>query len=163
AYIWTTASADNANNTMNEAHPTYLPINPENQKKWLVDLTKDVIKNGGTGVIYWEPAWVSSSCRTQWGIGSHQENATFFDFQNNLQLNGGIGFLEENYLSSIFEPEINSNIHFSGNLGFVDITIDESEQFLSRLEYRIINGAGQTVESGRINALPTTTNGYRWE
>lgn len=163
AYIWTTASADNANNTMNEAHPSYLPINPENQKKWLADLTKEVVKNGGTGVIYWEPAWVSSTCRTQWGTGSHQENATFFDFQNNLQLNGGIGFFKENYLTSIFGVEINTHIRFSGNLGFVDITLDESINNLSQLEYRIVNGTGQTIESGRINSLASFKNAYRWE
>lgn len=162
AYIWTTSSADNANNTMNEAHPSYLPINPENQKKWLVNLTKEVVKNGGTGVIYWEPAWVSSTCLTQWGTGSHQENATFFDFQNNLQLNGGIGWLEENYLTSIFEPEINPNIQFSGNLGFVDIAINESISNVSQLEFRIVGGAGQTIESGKISSLPLHPNGYRW-
>ena len=47
------------------------------------------------GVLYWEPAWVSSSYTTQWGKGSHQENATFFDFNSNAQADGGFKWLRE--------------------------------------------------------------------
>ncbi|WKL55780.1 glycosyl hydrolase 53 family protein [Asticcacaulis sp. ZE23SCel15] len=38
------------------------------------------LDNGGVGVVYWEPAWVSTKCKTRWGSGSNWENATFFDF-----------------------------------------------------------------------------------
>lgn len=96
-YIWTTAYKDAANNVIDVTDPAYQPVTPQNQKKWLVDLTQEVINKGGSGVIYWEPAWVSSSCRTQWGQGSHQENATFFDFNNNLLTDGGIGFMTHPY------------------------------------------------------------------
>jgi arabinogalactan endo-1,4-beta-galactosidase len=92
-YIWTTAGNDNANNIITETHPDYHPASPANQKEWLVDLTQEVINRGGAGVVYWEPAWVSSSCWTQWGQGSHQEHATFFDFNNNLLADGGVGFM----------------------------------------------------------------------
>jgi arabinogalactan endo-1,4-beta-galactosidase len=37
-----------------------------------------VINAGGMGLIYWEPGWVSTSCSTLWGQGSHWENASFF-------------------------------------------------------------------------------------
>ncbi|MCW5922251.1 MAG: glycosyl hydrolase 53 family protein [Saprospiraceae bacterium] len=96
-YIWTTQSNDAANNIISEVHPNYSPASPANQQKWLVDLTKEVMKRGGIGVIYWEPAWVSSPCWTQWGQGSHQEHATFFDFQNNVLPTGGMYWMTQKY------------------------------------------------------------------
>ncbi len=92
-YIWTTASNDNAGNIISEVHPDYAPASPENQLKWMVDLTKEVRRQGGIGVLYWEPAWVSSACHTPWGQGSHQEHATFFDFDNNVLPNGGMRWM----------------------------------------------------------------------
>lgn len=93
-YIWTTASNDNAGNIISEVHPDYAPASPEAQLKWLVDLTREVKKQGGSGVLYWEPAWVSSPCWTPWGQGSHQEHAAFFDFDNNVLPNGGMGWFD---------------------------------------------------------------------
>ena len=47
----------------------------------------EVIKSsGGEGLVYWEPAWVSTKCSTLWGQGSHWDNATFFDFDNKATL-----------------------------------------------------------------------------
>jgi len=100
-YLWTTASQDQANNIISEVHPDYAPASPENQKKWLIDLTKEVMLKGGSGVIYWEPAWVSSPCFTQWGQGSHQEHAAFFDFEHDLIEEGGIGWMSYDYLSTV--------------------------------------------------------------
>jgi arabinogalactan endo-1,4-beta-galactosidase len=96
-YIWTTQSNDSANNIISETHPDYSPASPENQRKWLVDMTQAVINKGASGVFYWESAWVSSPCFTQWGQGSHQEHATFFGFDNNLLPNGGMGWMEHDY------------------------------------------------------------------
>lgn len=96
-YIWTTESNDNAGNIIGSVHPDYAPASPANQRLWLIDLTQEVIDRGGSGVIYWEPAWVSSPCWTPWGQGSHQEHATYFDFQNNLLDSGGIGFMTHDY------------------------------------------------------------------
>ncbi|TNE49435.1 MAG: arabinogalactan endo-1,4-beta-galactosidase [Bacteroidetes bacterium] len=97
ACIWTTASNDSANNILNEVHPDYAPASPENQRRWLADLTREVKKRGGLGVIYWEPAWVTSPCRTSWGQGSHQENAAFFDFDTNVLPDGGMGWYGGSY------------------------------------------------------------------
>lgn len=93
-YIWTTESNDNAGNIISEVHPDYAPASPENQLKWLVDLSKEVKRQGGVGVLYWEPAWVSSPCWTPWGQGSHQEHAAFFDFENNVLPNGGMRWFD---------------------------------------------------------------------
>jgi arabinogalactan endo-1,4-beta-galactosidase len=104
-YIWTTQSNDNANNIISEVHPDYSPASPENQRKWLIDLTQEVFNRGGKGVIYWEPAWVSTNCRTQWGQGSHQEHATFFDFSTNVLPNGGMGWMKYKYTGLVNSPE----------------------------------------------------------
>lgn len=96
-YIWTTESNDDAGNIISEVHPDYAPASPENQLKWMVDLTKEVKKQGGAGVIYWEPAWVSSPCWTPWGQGSHQEHAAFFDFDTNVLPNGGMQWFGLDY------------------------------------------------------------------
>ncbi|RMF21141.1 MAG: arabinogalactan endo-1,4-beta-galactosidase [Bacteroidetes bacterium] len=102
-YIWTWEDIDAAANILNAVHPDYAPPSPQNQKRWLVDLTRTVMENGGSGVIYWEPAWVSSPCRTQWGQGSHQEHATFFDFEYNLLDDGGIGWMNHDYGTTAVE------------------------------------------------------------
>ena len=49
------------------------------------------------GLVYWEPAWQSSSCFTPWGQGSHMENASFFDFDNELLIPGGIEWMQHDY------------------------------------------------------------------
>ena len=99
-YAWTLAQNDQANNIINSLHPDYSPASPLNQKDWLIDLAKEIIKQGGIGMIYWEPAWVSSSCYTPWGQGSHQEHATFFDFEENLISEGGIGWMQFPYFQA---------------------------------------------------------------
>ena len=63
----------------------------------MVDLNQAVIDGGGIGVIYWEPAWVSTTCETLWGTGSHWENATVFDFTNDNELHAGIEYLSHDY------------------------------------------------------------------
>jgi arabinogalactan endo-1,4-beta-galactosidase len=96
-YPWTANWNDNANNILTAVNLGHSPLSRANQLKWMVDLTQAVVNNGGKGVIYWEPAWVSSSCSTQWAQGSHYENAAFFDFNNNLINDGGIGFMAHDY------------------------------------------------------------------
>ncbi|MGB3546358.1 MAG: glycosyl hydrolase 53 family protein [Saprospiraceae bacterium] len=91
-YIWTTDFNDDAANIISAVQPGYAPASPENQLNWLTDLTQEVINSGGRGVVYWEPAWVSSPCYTPWGQGSHQEHAAFFDFDSNVLPTGGMGF-----------------------------------------------------------------------
>lgn len=97
AYGWTTQNADAANNILFNTHPSYAPLSPANQKKWMTDLTQTVIDHGGSGVVYWEPAWISTGCATQWVTGSSWDNATFFDFENELMPDGGIGWMEHAY------------------------------------------------------------------
>jgi hypothetical protein len=93
-YGWTREAVDEtASNVLNEGIQGY-PFSPEGQRRFMTDLTQTLISNGGLGVVYWEPAWVSTTCSTRWGQGSHWENATFFDFQNQNEVLEGINFLD---------------------------------------------------------------------
>lgn len=92
-YPWTAAAADAAGNLFDSGAPGYGAPSPSSQKQWLTDLTLMVRNKGGQGVVYWEPAWVSTGCSTPWGKGSHYENAAFFDFNTNAQFDGGFGWL----------------------------------------------------------------------
>jgi arabinogalactan endo-1,4-beta-galactosidase len=80
----TLVNADGANNMLDTVSqlPGY-SVSVEDQKRFMIDLTKTVIENGGEGVIYWEPAWISTTCKTLWATGSHWDNAIFFDPRNN--------------------------------------------------------------------------------
>ena len=99
-YHWTTANNDAANNILTESHPGYSDISPETQKQFLIDLSEVLHSAGAMGLIYWEPAWQSSPCYTPWGQGSHLENASFFDFNNELLLPGGIEWMQYDYVTS---------------------------------------------------------------
>lgn len=99
-YQWTSANNDGANNILYETYPDFSEVSPEMQKQFLIDLAEVLHASGAMGLIYWEPAWQSSPCYTPWGQGSHLENASFFDFDNELILPGGIEWMQQDYLSS---------------------------------------------------------------
>ncbi len=97
-YPWTLTGADAANNNLGRdaLEPGY-PATPEGQKAYLIDMTQAVFDGGGGGVVYWEPAWISTSCYTPWGRGSHWENAAFFDFNEDNEVLPGIDFINHAY------------------------------------------------------------------
>ena len=97
-YGWTRESAgDTADNVLDQGLRGY-SFSPDGQLRFMSDLTQSLISNGALGVVYWEPAWVSTPCFTRWGQGSHWENATFFDFNNQNEVIEGIDFLHDDYL-----------------------------------------------------------------
>ncbi|MEA9797339.1 arabinogalactan endo-1,4-beta-galactosidase [Xanthomonas campestris] len=98
AYPWTLASGDTSHNLLGEdSLIAGYPATPQGQARYMVDLTQLVIDTGGAGVVYWEPAWTSSSCKTRWGTGSSWENASFFDFQHNNEVLPAIDFMRHPY------------------------------------------------------------------
>jgi arabinogalactan endo-1,4-beta-galactosidase len=90
------ANVDQANNLLDTISqlPGY-SISKTEQKRFMVDMTKKVIAAGCEGVIYWEPAWISTPCKTQWGTGSHWDNALFFDPANQNELLPVADFMDE--------------------------------------------------------------------
>ena len=80
---WTNSTyADSYGNFMGNNGNFNYPITPQGQKDFLFDLANTVYNAGGTGILYWEPAWISSGMCDLWGQGSSYENVSFFDFQN---------------------------------------------------------------------------------
>lgn len=83
--IWTRAWNDNNHNLMSKMCAGYPDVpSPQFQKDYVTEIKEALMNNGGAGFSVWEPFWVSASNKTLWGIGSNWENATFFDFNNNL-------------------------------------------------------------------------------
>lgn len=91
AYPFTLDNADSANNILgSDALTGGYPATQQGQLDYLNQL-KQIIENaGGQGLVYWEPAWVSTGCSTLWAQGSHWDNATLFDHNNQATL--GIKF-----------------------------------------------------------------------
>lgn len=84
AYPWTTSGADGYNNIFGGQTPIEgYPFTQEGQLNMMKAITQEVKNGGGAGVIYWEPAWITSNMRDLWGTGSAWENCTFFDFDGN--------------------------------------------------------------------------------
>ena len=94
AYPFTMENADNAANILGTDHlvPGY-PATQQGQLDYINKLQEIIENSGGEGLIYWEPAWVSTNCSTLWGQGSHWDNATLFDQNNKANL--GMQFYNE--------------------------------------------------------------------
>lgn len=98
AYPWTMDSADNYNNIFGQnALVNGYPSTKEGQRNFMIELTKEIMDGGGTGLMYWEPAWITSNMKTQWGTGSAWENNTLFDFDGNVHM--GIEYMGYDYES----------------------------------------------------------------
>ncbi|MBK8503257.1 MAG: glycosyl hydrolase 53 family protein [Saprospiraceae bacterium] len=152
-YLWTTANADAAPNIINEQNPDYLPASPENQKRWLIDLTAEVIKEGGSVVIYWEPSGVSTPCYNQWNQGSHQDHATFFDFDDNLLIPGGIQWMEHAYgltTTALDLAQEEARIRIDGSKITIELTVPFNVD-----RYILADSSGRIVDRGMIDQAIT--------
>ena len=115
---WTLIGNDAAPNILSSA-PAGYPASPDGQGDWATDLADAVQESGGIGVVYWEPAWVTSECGTEWAQqGSHYENATFFDYNNALIEEGAVRFLAKDYPAVI---EFSSSVPEYGELTGSDL------------------------------------------
>jgi arabinogalactan endo-1,4-beta-galactosidase len=148
SHPWTTDGADSANNIINESAPGYPAPSPEVQRDYLIDVSNAVAEAGGLGVIYWEPAWVTSDAYTQWGHGSHWENQAFFDFNGDLLLPGGIEFLTKDY------PTSSSTVTFKVDMAGIDTSngVYATGHFSGSSDWTIIPMA---LESGSVFSYTT--------
>jgi arabinogalactan endo-1,4-beta-galactosidase len=84
AYPWTMEAQDSYTNLFGSD-----PILPgysytrQGLEKLLRDMAQEVHDGGGLGMIYWEPAYISSNMKDAWGTGSSWENCALFDFSGN--------------------------------------------------------------------------------
>ena len=99
AYPWTMRWNDNRHNILwTDSVLQSYPATRRGQRDYLIDLMSGVLRGGGLGVVYWEPAWVSSRCKhsDSDSAGSSWENATFFTFDRN-NVHEGADFLGYDY------------------------------------------------------------------
>lgn len=96
AYPWTSKDADSYPNIFRlQPQVNQYFYTPEGQYDFMVKLTQQIMDAGGSGIMYWEPAWITSSMKDLWGSGSSWDNCTFFDFQGNTL--PGIDFMNRSY------------------------------------------------------------------
>jgi arabinogalactan endo-1,4-beta-galactosidase len=108
AYAWTAAWKDTMPNLLGEDSTLAgYRVSKDGQQQYLVDLTQTIIANGGKGLVYWAPDWVSTSCRTRWGQGSSWENATLFDFDGNT-------LPAIDYPRAVYKQPVTVTFHFRG-------------------------------------------------
>lgn len=114
-YLWTTENFDDYVNIITTPDPRYLPVIPEKQLEYMTDLTRAVKQAGGVGVVFWEPAWISTPCRTPWGQGSQHDHVVFFDPVNtNFMENGGGRWMESNYYDDLTTKKVIFQVDMNG-------------------------------------------------
>lgn len=130
AYPWTDQNFDSLGNIATAwDYLDYEPLSPGKQLEYLTDYTRAVMRGGGTGVVFWEPAWVSTPCRTPWGQGSSHDHLVFFDpVETNFMENGGGRWMERHFYDDlaaqkvIFEvdmagQDVSQGVYITGDLG----------------------------------------------
>lgn len=88
---------------------------PENQFDFLTELTYLVKENGGSGVIYWEPAWIDTECETLWGTGTSVGWELLFNESN--ETHKGIEFYSQDYSSQpigLTDQEVTFKVDMTG-------------------------------------------------
>jgi arabinogalactan endo-1,4-beta-galactosidase len=96
AYPWATGGNDNYGNQFgNQSALAGFPFTEQGQFDFMKKLTQEVKDGGGKGLIYWEPAWITSQMKDLWGTGSSWENCTFFNFAG--EKNKGMDFMKVKY------------------------------------------------------------------
>lgn len=81
AYPWSSGYDDNYPNQFGSQTPIAgYPFTQQGQLDLLTTLTQQVKDGGGTAVMYWEPAWITSDNKDLYGTGSSWENTALFDF-----------------------------------------------------------------------------------
>jgi arabinogalactan endo-1,4-beta-galactosidase len=96
AYPWTLEGADDYGNIFyTESLVDGYPATQEGQRDFMIELIKEVKDGGGSGVFYWEPAWITSNLKDLWGTGSSWENNALFDFQGNAHV--GFDYMSHDY------------------------------------------------------------------
>ena len=96
AFSFTNDNADSYPNIMTAPGPIAgFAVTRDGQYAYMKALTQAIISGGGSGLMYWEPAWITSSLSDRWGTGSSWENNTLFDFTGNAL--PAIDFMQQPY------------------------------------------------------------------
>ena len=91
------------------------PHNPQDQYNYMTELTFLLKSYGGSGVIYWEPAWVDTECETLWGTGSSHDYELLFDKENTVL--PGMDFYNYDYSvmpEGLREQQVSFKVNMTG-------------------------------------------------
>lgn len=148
-YLWSKQNYDGCANIVTTGDKSYNPVSPENQMAYMVDYTQAVIDAGGVGVVFWEPAWVSTPCSTPWCVGSSHDHLAFFDPVNtNVMENGAINWtMASNYTFPVGNnqaPSANAGTNQNLQAGTISTTL---------------NGSGSDPDNDPITFQWTQVNG----
>jgi len=147
-FAWSNGFADNYNNFINNnGNVLNYPKSAQGQKDFLIDLAQTVVDNGGLGILYWEPAWITSTMCDLWGQGSSYENVSMFDFNNNNTALPSFDFFDFCNISS-FEKITPNAISIFPNPILGDSLRIESAFPLN--EWTIYDASGQVIEKGKF-------------
>lgn len=152
AYPWTLDFNDQAHNILGEDSTLEgFPLTGEGQKDFLLALSKVAYDVGAMGIVYWEPAWVSTPACTQWGEGSHWENASFFDFEGEAlpafefySFDGSVSTNNTLFYSSVIYPNPASDM--------VNIELEEASEIL------LLNLDGKILQKARSRSIQWNIN-----
>jgi arabinogalactan endo-1,4-beta-galactosidase len=159
-YLWDTDNIDQLGNIITKSSPDYQPVSPATQQKFMVDLSNAVHDNGGIGVIFWEPAWVSTPCTTPWGTGSSHEHVAFFDHRDKLNYmkNGGGGWPEAfKSGNTTSEVKVTFNVDMTGQDISNGIFIVGQ---ITNWEFVELQSKGNHIYNTSFNVLPGQTFAY---
>ena len=147
-FAWSTGFADNYNNFIG-SNGTVLnyPVSAQGQKKFLLDLAQTVYDNGGLGILYWEPAWITSSMCDQWGQGSSYENVSLFDFNNNNTALSAFDFFDFCNTTSTNKLTDDSLTIFPNPILNGAIKIETNLQLTN---WKLFNATGQKIQQGEF-------------
>ncbi|MDI6401236.1 glycosyl hydrolase 53 family protein [Balneolaceae bacterium ANBcel3] len=120
-YLW----SEDYGGIINTPDPQYAPVIPEKQREYMVDFTRAVMRGGGKGVIFWEPAWVDTPCTTPWGVGSSHTHVSFFDpISHDFMENGGGTWPYRSFYKDPEWPKVKFKVDMSG------VDVSEKEVFI---------------------------------
>lgn len=95
-YPWSSGQADSYANQFGTQTPIAgYPFSQSGQADLLKTLTQQVKDGGGAGIMYWEPAWITSAMKDGYGTGSSWENAALFDFSGKPTI--GMDYMKATY------------------------------------------------------------------
>lgn len=95
AYPWTADNHDAYTNIFGSQQAIKgFPYSVKGQFDMMKAITQSMKEGGGSGVVYWEGAWITSELKDQWGQGSSWENCALFDFDGNVM--ESIDFMKHN-------------------------------------------------------------------
>lgn len=94
-YYWSLGKTDPAKDELAaQSLEAGYPASVDGQHRFLVDLANTVLQNGGVGMFYWEPAIVSTRCRSGWGYEDERWDNSLFDYRRGNELLPGAEYLQ---------------------------------------------------------------------